>query len=270
MTISPLSKSHTFANMILVLATSRGVVSPADTPPAMAPHTAPCHGSMDPPWLSLTSVCKHNTKAVQHDNQSKPGSDRSDRIIHGHSLSPSPLSSPSPTHILALSLAPSPISIPSPIYFPSGPSLSDYYTEVVHMCRKLTFRNSQMGYWIKENGTSLDIVEKYPRYRPFTPCEDKNFDTAYNHHLTHFCLQGVSKNVDGSHVRIRLRSLLDNFKGNPQDIRNLQNQTQGLKCVYLPPTKDTIAPTKDTIAVYTSNKGQSTPPTKDTLKENNL
>ena len=31
--------------MILVFATSRGVVMAAAVPPAMAPHTAPCHGS---------------------------------------------------------------------------------------------------------------------------------------------------------------------------------------------------------------------------------
>ena len=40
---------RTLANMTLVFATSRGVVMAAAVPPAIAPHTAPCHGSRGEP-----------------------------------------------------------------------------------------------------------------------------------------------------------------------------------------------------------------------------
>ena len=42
----------TSASMILVLATSRGVVMTAAVHPATLPHTAPCHGSVGPPCLA--------------------------------------------------------------------------------------------------------------------------------------------------------------------------------------------------------------------------
>ena len=46
-----------WASMTLVLATSRGVVTAAEVPPAMAPHTALCQGSTGEPWWELQVDC---------------------------------------------------------------------------------------------------------------------------------------------------------------------------------------------------------------------
>ena len=87
--------------MTLVFATSRGVVMAAAVPPAIAPHTAPCHGSRGEP-CSLLHV---------------------DYNI---------------------------IIIITTVY-----KLNNHMHSVF-----LTLRNSHSGYWMKEKGTSLAIVEK--------------------------------------------------------------------------------------------------------------
>ena len=45
--------------MTLVFATSRGVVMAAAVPPAIAPHTAPCHGSRGDSCNLLSVDCGH-------------------------------------------------------------------------------------------------------------------------------------------------------------------------------------------------------------------
>jgi len=38
------------------------------------------------------------------------------------------------------------------------------------MLKWLTLKNSHNGYCMKENGTSLETVDKYPLYSPLRPC----------------------------------------------------------------------------------------------------
>ena len=61
MTTIMTAAEHTGASMMRVLATSRGVVRAADTPPATAPHNDDCHGSTADCCLSDHFSCFEHT-----------------------------------------------------------------------------------------------------------------------------------------------------------------------------------------------------------------